>query len=78
MIKHRNYTIHILKLGTYGLDLSDVVTANHAGYDDDIDPFATLVEIDNTQQRAIVTATGFSSTYLQFGRMLITGTNYAE
>ena len=44
MIKHRNYTIHILKLGTYGLDLSDVVTANHAGYDDDIDPFATLVE----------------------------------
>jgi len=74
-VEGRSYTIFIIKESDNGVDLSSTTGAH---FDDDIDPFATLVDIDLTQKRATIPAVGFSTTDLQFGRMLITGSNYAE
>jgi hypothetical protein len=74
----RTYTWMIVKASDNGVDLTTARAVPNVGYDDDIDPFASLIDIDTTQQRAVISAVGFKSTFGQFGRLIITDSGYAE
>ena len=67
-----------MKASDNGVDLTTARAVPNVGYDDDIDPFAALIDIDTTQQRAVIQAVGFKSSFGQFGRLIITDSNYAE
>jgi len=77
-VEGRTYTFHIIKASDNGVDMSTARAVPNVGYDDDIDPFAALIDIDTTQKRAMIQATGFKSTFGQFGRLIITDSNYVE
>jgi len=74
----RTYLWEILKKSNNGVDLSVVRADASVGYDSDTNPFTALSSIDTTQQRAVIQAIGFKSTYGQFGSMIITDSNYVE
>ena len=74
----RTYLWEIIKESDNGIDLATARAVPNVGYDDDIDPFANLIDIDTTQQRAVLNAVGFKSSFGQFGRLIITDTGYAE
>lgn len=77
-VEGRDYQWHIIKQSDNGVDMSTARAVPNVGYDDDIDPFYNLVDIDTTQKRAMISAVGFKSTFGQFGRMIITDTVYVE
>jgi len=78
-VEGRSYTWFIIKESNNSVDLSTARAVPNVGYDDDIDPFTVLdTDIDTTQQRAVIDAKGFKSTFGQFGRMIITDSGYIE
>jgi hypothetical protein len=77
-IEGRTYTFIIIKESNNSIDLSTARAVPNVGYDDDIDPFAALIDIDTTQKRAVIQAIGFKSTFGQFGRLILTDENYFE
>ena len=77
-IKGRSYIFEIVKNANIGIDLSDARAAITVGYDDDIDPFASLEYINLTQKRACITAYGYPNNFGQFGRLIMTDSNYVE
>ena len=74
----RTYTWMIVKESDNGVDLTTARAVPNVGYPDDINPFADLIDIDTTQQRAVLQAVGFKSSFGQFGRLIITDSGYAE
>lgn len=77
-VEGRNYAFHIIKNSNNGVDMTTARAVPNVGYDDDIDPFAALVDVDTTQKRAVIQAIGFKSTFGQFGRLVLTDSNYVE
>lgn len=77
-IEGRVYLCEVIKESENGIDLSVARAAGTVGWDDDIDPFKDLIDIDLVQKRATVGIVGHSATFGQFGALIITDSNYVE